>query len=447
MIRVGPDDFPTVLETGFRQTDNMLIVGAAGCGKTTLVAAQKIPAYYTAMAEAAAVTVCKKASPKSPCGNIMRLMSLRPNDLASGNPYEIATCAYKRHCFEAGSYLKMAYRTIVIDEVFMVPGLLLAVLVQYLSFVRDNGRGATRLIMLGDPFQIPPVTKRGNQIDWLFTRPNLFANLECDMYVIHDDINFRFLEEDGGRLREVCSILRYRPLSHAYIHLLQEQTSRTSFNTVLVARRDEAERINMEKVAALETDRYTIYRRQYGVNALHTVDSNYIPEELKLRLGVRLVFKFNDEQHQRYHKGSLGTLVAVNVLPGRPLRPQDKLYADRATLDVLLDGTDSIIEIKHTTHRIIEQGTLAKIRQFPCVIGYAVNLHAAQGMTISGYNLDLGTAWELSQAYVGLSRARQLRDIHIVNINERLLTGGRHRHDESLLEFYRLFISMAASQR
>ena len=57
---------------------------------------------------------------------------------------------------------------------------------------------------------------------------------------------------------------------------------------------------------------------------------------------------------------------------------------------------------------------ISSFKQFPIKLGWAVTIHKSQGLTLESCSVDLGTgAFATGQAYVALSRCKNLNSLHL----------------------------------
>ena len=182
------------------------------------------------------------------------------------------------------------------------------------------------------------------------------------------------------------------------------------------------------------------------LNALHhhPTQKNYRPKiepdgsvgktgflnELKLRIGCKLMIIANIATADGLCNGQLGTLV-------------DFIYTKRGAVDKLVIqlkdpsvGTENRSKFQHLAHQypgcvFIEKmtkdyslsgksrddGVSARLIQFPVVVAFAITSHKIQGQSILWPTLvamDLGSAFGPSQIYVMLSRIQRLEQLFII---------------------------------
>jgi ATP-dependent DNA helicase PIF1 len=108
--------------------------------------------------------------------------------------------------------------------------------------------------------------------------------------------------------------------------------------------------------------------------------------------------------------GSIGIVTAIDIVttPSNPaIYVQFPSSNSVTTLPVIRDT----VYFNH-------YGCPGSRCQFPILPAYALTIHRAQGLTLPHVSLYLDDSiFEPGQAYVALSRARRLTDIHIVSFD------------------------------
>lgn len=132
---------------------------------------------------------------------------------------------------------------------------------------------------------------------------------------------------------------------------------------------------------------------------------NVLPE-LKIKLNMQVIVRLNVYSANIY-----------NGMRGRISRIDYDTTDSAALLELTLaDGTTREIN-KHTYIGNFDDEYALCVSQFPVNMAWATTIHKAQGMTLDKIVLDLSlrSIWSAYQAYVGLSRARKLADVFLVN--------------------------------
>lgn len=136
--------------------------------------------------------------------------------------------------------------------------------------------------------------------------------------------------------------------------------------------------------------------------------------ELKIKLNMQVIVRLNVYSANIY-----------NGMRGRISRIQYSVSGHPALLELTLaDGSTRELN-KHTYTSEYDREHTLHVSQFPVSMAWATTIHKAQGMTLDKFVLDLSprSIWSAYQAYVGLSRAKTLADVFLVNFVPATVTG------------------------
>ncbi|WP_139424672.1 DEAD/DEAH box helicase, partial [Campylobacter armoricus] len=133
-------------------------------------------------------------------------------------------------------------------------------------------------------------------------------------------------------------------------------------------------------------------------------------EELKLKIGAKIIFCVNNKE-ENYYNGEQGIVLDFIkdenqeiILIEKSNGERIKLKAYEFALEEYELGNDEKIEVK----------IKAKFIQFPIKLAYAITIHKSQGMSIDKLICDIDGIFEKGQLYVCLSRAINPCNLKIV---------------------------------
>ena len=122
-----------------------------------------------------------------------------------------------------------------------------------------------------------------------------------------------------------------------------------------------------------------------------------IPEKLNLKREAFVMLRQNDPAG-RWVNGSLGYIKSLR---------EDEMEIK------LLNGRNVCVPKSRFNMFDADGNEVASALNFPVNLAYAVTIHKAQGATLDKSVVDLRNLWEPGQAYVALSRVRNMADVHV----------------------------------
>ncbi|HSX36728.1 MAG TPA: HRDC domain-containing protein [Patescibacteria group bacterium] len=292
---------------------------------------------------------------------------------------------------------------LVIDEVSMLHGARLDMVNQLAKLLRGSEQpfGAVQIVLVGDLFQLPPVNRASELVDFAHTSA---AWQELNPQICYITEQHRQRGDDG--LLDLLEAMRSGELEAEHQELLQKRIgvkpAQRAAITRLYSHNVDVDTINDRHLQALATETHAYAMRTKGsrprVEAL--VKALLAPEELTLKVGAEVMFVANDF-----------TAGFVNGSRGQVIKFEGDLPLVR-----LQNGRDILVEPHAWT--ITEDGkTRAEAVQLPLRLAWAITIHKSQGMSLDAAEIDLGKSFTPGMGYVALSRVRSLDGIYLSGLN------------------------------
>lgn len=310
---------------------------------------------------------------------------------------------------------------LIIDEVSMLGSETLRMVDAVVRQVRhryDEPFGGMQVILVGDFFQLPPVspqsqwdTKRHGNL-WEEAPPGRFAfsgdawkqlnPLVCYLSEQHRQEDAEFLE--------ILSAIRHSDVTSQHRERLGARGRGTSVAAVprLFSHNADVDAVNDEQLDKLPSASRTFLMSKYGSERVTDalIRGCLSPDVLVLKEGARVMFTKNNF-NEGFVNGTLGTVVGFEQGTGHPI--VETLSGWRITVEPM-------------TWAIEEGGKIvAAITQTPLRLAWAMTIHKSQGMSLDAAQMDLSQTFEYGQGYVALSRVRTLKGLVLDGMNERAL--------------------------
>jgi hypothetical protein len=409
--------FDKVLSFIAYTNQHIFLTGKAGTGKTTLL--KKITESSTKkMAVVAPTGVAAMNAKGTTINSFFQLPpgSFFPGDLQLENLQAgilsisavVSDMSYSREKISLFNELEL----LVIDEISMVRCDLLDVIDAILRAVRksDLPFGGVQMLLIGDLYQLPPVTKRE---DWAFLNRAYASPYFFDAHVVRRNPLLQIeltkvFRQTEPEFINILNDIRNNQIDQNSLEILNRRYD-PLFNPsgelspiIITSHNAEANAVNTEKLHELPGEEYSFEGevsgdfRDLGLQAEQT---------LKLKEGAQIMFIKNDTGDDRkFYNGKIGKVKSITAGEILISFPQEE--------DMVLEKSSwQSFEYKTDPEQVIVQQQVGEFSQYPIKLAWAVTIHKSQGLTFDNAIIDAGKSFVSGQVYVALSRVRTLNGL------------------------------------
>jgi len=400
---------------------NLLILGAAGYGKTQLIN-QSIPFEDTLRL--------------SPTG--LAALNINGDTIHSIFEFEPSlVLKTKRKYSQKKEQLIKAASTILIDEISMVRADVLDGIDDVLRQYHCSSKpfGGLRVIMVGDIFQLGPVITNdalkclrkmypSSKDSFMFFNSHAFQNRDFlhSLHVLELKTSFR---QKDKYFQTILNCIRIGNSSKILLDQFDNCYKKNPpLNTlILTTTRENSRVLNLGKLKQLRSEEhiaipklYSTYLTEKEMLYDQLIQSSPMSKPLRLKNGMRLMFVKNDSKRngKRWINGTMGTLIETKMLT--PEIVESLLIKLDAGPIVEVFREINTINRPHYNERTgkITITEVALVYNFPVIMAWAISIHKSQGLTLPNAVVDLESgAFAAGQTYVALSRVRSIENLYL----------------------------------
>ncbi len=297
-------------------------------------------------------------------------------------------------------------QVLIIDEISMLSGKFLDTLDRICRAFKRKPTlsfGGIQVILCGDLFQLPPVTKRDETVSQVIDSDawKTMGMVMCYLTEQH--------RQDDEAFTEILNAIRKNAITEYHLEVLNDRLREYDADdfesiTKLFTHNADVDSINSEALAGISEEEFIFEMTSKGKeNLVESLKKSCLaPVILKLKIGAEVMFVKNNIE-AGYVNGTRGTVIDINEMN----LPVVKTLAGR---EVTVDTETWAVE---------DNGkVLASISQIPLRHAWAITVHKSQGMSLDAAVVDLSKSFAYGMGYVALSRVRTLNGLHLVGFQE-----------------------------
>ncbi|CAG8497454.1 9443_t:CDS:2 [Ambispora gerdemannii] len=322
-------------------------------------------------------------------------------------------------------------KVLVIDEVSMLDGALFDKLELIARDLRQsqNPFGGIQVIITGDFYQLPPVSKGG---EYKFC----FQANSWQRVVKHSLLLTRIFRQKDNELINMLNEMRHGGnLSNQSMALIKRLQMTPQYPpdgilpTELYARNESVNKANQShldripyKAQVYLAEDFTMQSDSVQLATLKKSCLAYDHLELKRNAQVMLIKNLNKD----LVNGSRGIVIGFHDAQTNSHYfngEEEKLPPGTAVYPIVrfTNKIEQVIDKAIWTLEGVGGIELARRRQVPLVLAWAISIHKSQGQTLDRVKVDLGRVFEKGQAYVALSRATSVNSLQVLNFRKDLV--------------------------
>ena len=311
---------------------------------------------------------------------------------------------------------------LIIDEISMIDAELFDCIESLARILRENKKpfGGIQVIVCGDFFQLPPVSKPSQKKQYCFLAQSWSKCIDYtwelqQVYRQTDSAFVRLLQEIrlGKCTAKTVAVLK-KTQSHNLI-------ANGIIPTKLCTHTEDVRQINQSELGKL-SGKPVSFNAQDSSEHFTPILDKLLPETklLTLKIGCQVMLTKNIDVSKKLVNGARGVVLAFTASQ-KPLPIIGFLNGSRHTMQL-------------ESYAIKASGDITMFRkQLPLKLAWAISIHKSQGMSLDSVEMSLSRVFEMGQAYVALSRATSLSGLRVLSFDSSCVCSS-----VDVLRFYRL---------
>jgi ATP-dependent DNA helicase PIF1 len=284
---------------------------------------------------------------------------------------------------------------LIIDEVSMLSSELFYKLDTIAKSLRKSEEpfGGIQLILVGDFLQLPCI--RGNFV---------FASIIWDSFSFKIFNLTHVYRQSDAKFLECLHRARFGKITDEDCELLNSnvRSQNDILPTKLYCKNIDVDAINIFELRKLKSESKSYVLECISKEKLDASKYCNAPHAVELKIGAQVMLLYNLNTEIGLINGSRGIVVNFNEHDAPIVQFKNIL----TTINI------------HTWEIKRDEILIGKIRQIPLRLAWALTIHKSQGCTLDCAEIDLKDVFEYGQAYVALSRVKDLSGLTIYNVTK-----------------------------
>ncbi|KYN05356.1 PREDICTED: ATP-dependent DNA helicase PIF1 [Cyphomyrmex costatus] len=309
---------------------------------------------------------------------------------------------------------------LVIDEVSMVDGDFFDKIEEVARHVRRTERpfGGIQLILCGDFFQLPPVSKTNDKAKFCFQSDawQKCVHFNFELRIVHRQKDEAFVK--------ILNNIRIGRVTDDIVDILKETAKQKIESNGILATRlcshvKEADEINEFQLNELKGENKVYTALDSDSSMTPMLDQQLpIPGKLILKVGAQVMLMKNINVNSGLVNGARGVVID---------------FKKDIPIIKLRSGTHYEAKMEKWTIKT-SSGAVINRKQIPLKLAWAFSIHKSQGLTLDCVEMCLSRVFDAGQSYVALSRAQSLQSLRVLDFNSQQVWA-----NTAVLEFYKKF--------
>lgn len=328
---------------------------------------------------------------------------------------------------------------LIVDEVSMLSAELFDKLNRIAKRVRKRSQpfGGMQLVFGGDFLQLPCI--KG---DFCFESK---AWRECGFEIFHLT---KIMRQTDRQFQECLNRARFGELTDDDLEYITQRSVPAKDTMDIKPTRILCENVDVNDINKNELMQLPVEEVHKYKYCIDYDRDNYIPRthefmfkdiaklcnaqpKLSLSVGAQVMLLVNTDVERGLVNGSRGVVTRFLECKTTNSKGEQKMRYFPVVRFGNQEATEMAIQ-KHGYEVKDGKDLIATIYQIPLKLAYAVTVHKSQGMTLDSAIIDLRGVFEYGQAYVALSRVRDVNNLFLINA-----TKSTFKAHPKALEFYR----------